>query len=553
MASPPKLFQHELGDRRGMDEATAGGFGRFGRLFPDQVGIEYSEDALWALAETMIKADDGQFFNERDDDENLQIPAGYTYFGQFVDHDLTLDTTSIGEREDDPDATANFRTARLDLDSIYDRGPFASPHLYNSDFTLIVGEDRAPTPHAPVQTVHDHIRGPGDHALIGDPRNDENTIVGQIHTAFIAFHNKVITTPELMAGLDTGWDRFRRAAQITRWHYQWVVVHDFLKRITEPAIYADITQTGSLPRLRYYRPEPEHYPFIPIEFSVAAYRFGHSMVRPSYALNAVVGTQQARKPADPTQAKRIPIFKAGAGPLDDLRGFRPLPGSWGIDWGYFLEMPGTAPATQVGDGVLQPSYRIDTLLVEGLARLPDHAGQTLRRQSLPFLNLLRGSMMRLPSAEQVASRMALPTGGVGRFPLMDEKTIWSAGSRMAKPDEPELVALRARRAALASKFRDGHGQYHTPLWYYVLREAEWYATWSPSDPQGKANGANEADIFGGHHLGPMGSTIVLETFMGLLQADPFSILHKPGWRPMTPIADPAKTFGLAELVKWALT
>lgn len=540
--------QHSLGDRRGMDEATAGGFGRFGRLFPTRIGIEHSEDALFRLAETMIKADDGQFFNEPDDDENLLIPSGYTYFGQFVDHDLTLDTTSIGEREADPDALDNFRTARLDLDCIYDRGPIASPHLYDDDYALLVGNAKAPPKVGPVQTAHDHVRGPGGRALIGDPRNDENSIVGQIHTALIAFHNKVIRDATLMAGLVERWDRFRRAAQITRWHYQWVVVHDFLKRITTPAIYADVTQTGSLPRLRYFRPPAGRYPYMPIEFSVAAYRFGHSMVRPSYALNQFVGTSA-------TAAKRVPIFKPGTvGPLDDLRGFRELPDAWGIDWGYFLDLPGSPPAKQQGKGTLQPSYRIDTLLVEGLARLPDHAGQPERRQSLPFLNLLRGSTMRVPSAEQVAAEMALPTGGVGKFPLMDASNIWSAGSRMAKPDEPALKDLRDRRRALASLFRDGSGQNHTPLWYYVLREAEWYSTWSSTtDTEGVGKGGGRADIFGGHHLGPMGSTIVLETFMGLLAADSFSILHKPGWRPMRPIADPAKPFGLADLIRWALT
>ena len=86
--------QHNLGDRRGMDAAIAGGYGRYGRMFPE-IGIEYDEHALAQLAETMIKQDDGQFFNTADDDENALIPAGYTYFGQFVDHDITLDLTSI--------------------------------------------------------------------------------------------------------------------------------------------------------------------------------------------------------------------------------------------------------------------------------------------------------------------------------------------------------------------------------------------------------------------------------------------------------------------------
>ncbi len=561
MASPPKKFamQHNLGDRRGMDEAVAGGYGRFGRMFPDQIGIEYNEEALWQLAETMIKKEDpGQFFNLGDEDENPTIPAGYTYFGQFVDHDLTLDQTGIGERESDPGATSNFRTARLDLDSVYGRGPFGSPHLYSNDFTLLTGADITPPKPGPVQTRHDHLRGPADHALIGDPRNDENNIVAQIHTAVIACHNKVMRTASLMAGVHQRWERFQRAAQITRWHYQWVVVHDFLAKVTHKAIYADVMSSGSLPRLRYYNAPSAKYPYMPIEFSGAAYRFGHSMVRPSYALNAVVGVDQEH-PMQPGQIqnRRIPIFDAAQSDVHgDLRGFRKIPAAWGIDWGYFLKMPGRMPETQhLGAGALQPSYRIDSLLVRGLAVLPDHMAETERKRSLPFLNLLRGSMMRLPSAEQVASRMSLPTGGVGTFPLLDPVTIWSAGSRFAKPVEDDLTELRDRRAALAPMFKDGLGQNHTPLWYYILREAEWYSTWSAdqNDPEGSGKHGGEADIFGGHHLGPMGSTIVLETFMGLMIADTTSILHKPGWRPMVPIADPTKDFGLAELIEWALT
>jgi hypothetical protein len=543
-------MQHNLGDRRGMDAATAGKFGRFGRMFPLDVGIEYDPDSLWHLAESMIKADPGQFFNEPDSDENVLIPAAYTYFGQFVDHDLTLDKTSIGARQSDATAMVDFRTPRFDLDSVYGGGPVGDPFLYDkTTFMLLQGETIRPAKPGTVQTAHDHIRGPKDAALIGDPRNDENLIVAQLHTAIIAFHNKVVATPALMAGLSDKWDKFCRAAEITRLHYQWVVLHDFLRKITHPAIFKDVVETGGMPRLRYYPQDGAVFPYMPIEFSGAAYRFGHSMVRPSYALNAGMGVLQSGK-------KRIPIFDASQNAPDgDLRGFRKAPPGCGIDWGYFLDLPGTAPAKQAGKGLLQPSYRIDTLLVEGLARLPDHGSLAPRQQSLPFLNLLRGSMLRLPSAEQVAAHMGLASGAIGRFALMDPENIWSAGSRMANPkSEPDLKDLRAARAKLRPMFKDAGGQNHTPLWYYILREAEWYSTGLGNDNEGKGGPGKPADIFGGHHLGVMGSTIVLETFLGLMQADASSLLHRPGWRPMTPIAGgKPEGFDLAAMIKWALT
>ena len=163
-------------------------------------------------------------------------------------------------------------------------------------------------------------------------------------------------------------------------------------------------------------------------------------------------------------------------------------------------------------------------------------------------------MLRLPTAEQVAAKMMMPFGGIARFPLMDAVNIWSAGSRRAKPHgtptgNADVDALRIERAKLRPLFEG-----HTPLWYYILREAEWYATWDEGDaPTLDEDARGAKDILGGHHLGPMGSVIVLETFLALLNADPGSFVHQAGWRPMTPIAQPGADFVLEDMIRWALT
>ena len=535
---------HSQGAHRGLDAAANGEFGRFGRMFAGLEGPEFDEDALEKVANAMLKDDPGQTFNLTDEDENPTISAGYTYFGQFVDHDLTLDKTSMGEAEADPDAIANFRSPALDLDSVYGNGPWGDVVLYDEDFKLQVSTSRIAQPAATgfVQTQFDHRRASDGTALIGDPRNDENVIVAQLHQAFVMFHNKIMDTNSLMGGIPAGErsERFRRARRLAVWHYQWVVIHDFLKKICQPEIYDDIVNPGGAPRLRLYNDPGPLYAYMPIEFAGAAYRFGHSMVRPSYALNKKVGTDQA--------TKRIPIFKDKALPGEDLRGFAPIHADYGIDWGYFFNsIPGDAPATQLGTGTAQNAYRIDSILVDPLGKLvnPDIPKQPARGRNLAFRNLLRGSRLRLPTAEQVAIELGMKGFPAARFPFLSPEQIWSAGSRHAptgQTNNPTIEDFRDRRKGFEITFAGA-----TPLWYYILREADWYG--APKAKAGKPN-----DILGGHHLGPIGSIIVLETFLGILMKDEGSILHQAGWRPRSPIAGSSPNkFDLPALLKWALT
>ena len=518
------------------------------------------EAGLADLAKAMVKQDDGAPITEREPaDENDRIPAGYTYFGQFVDHDISFDPTPLGAKQVDRDALVDFRSPALDLDSVYGRGPADQPYLYERDgLRLRVGPPPNPQVLAPVQTKADIQRLADGTAILGDKRNDENKIVSQLHGAFIAFHNKVVLDDALLdsfgADRSTPEARFAAAASIVRWHYQWVVVHDFLQRICEPGMVEEVLNPGGTPRLQHYLKTEAKYPYMPLEFSGAAYRFGHSMVRPSYSLNKVV---LARKEGgDPTK-ERIPTFSRDPRGTENLNGFPgTLPPFWGIDWSFFLDdVESVAGGVQVGGkpAVLpQPAYRIDALLAEPLQDLPEFFNAAVPPGSpgsivgnLAFRNLKRGQLLRLPSGQAVSRAL-------GIAPLSDD-ILWGAGSRIPLPKDGDadlreaLEQTTEARRAVRSRWVDPHGaplKCNAPLWYYILREAEYYGATEPS---------REGSPMGGQHLGPVGSRIVAETLIGLLWLDPTSFLHSSrGFRPL-PAMSGGKPLTLGRLVSFALT
>jgi hypothetical protein len=288
---------------------------------------------------------------------NADIPSGYTYLGQFIDHDITFDPVSSLQRQNDPDALHNFRTPRFDLDSVYGRGPSDQPYLYEKSGGITrmrLGEDVGVAPGEPSGAGPDLPRNAPRRlngqevffgtALIGDPRNDENILVSPLHLTMLQFHNKVIEMVAATTPL-TDDNLFKEAQRLVRWHYQWVVVHDFLRRIVGAEVIADILRTETFragdadvslacPTFRFYHPENSAY--MPVEFSVAAYRFGHSMIRGRYDINTFV--KNARGEA----GGPIPIFGPEQ-PQDDelanLNGFRRLPPQWAVEWEFFSTCP----------------------------------------------------------------------------------------------------------------------------------------------------------------------------------------------------------------------
>lgn len=465
--------------------------GMFGRLFPDLPRFEPDEAALTELGLAMLDPAPPPPATEPQDPagDNRAIPAGYTYLGQFVDHDISLDLTSLGEQNTDPQATANFRTPKMDLDSLYLLGPAGSPHLFQRAdrdlFEIGVTGPSTGGSNIPGSLPNDLPRGPNGFALAGDHRNDENLIVAQLHLAMLKFHNEVVA--ELRrSGPPSGLDVFAEARRIVTWHYQWVVLHDFLERVADPAVVHDVLANGR----RFY-----HFgdwgAFLPVEFSVAAYRLGHSMVREDYSFNRVFAPKGPNIPPEQggelVTATLALLFK-----FTGLSGdTQPVPTNWVIDWRRFFRLAGS------DDVLFSLSRKINPLITQQLHELP---GPPDMSTSLAVRNLLRGRKMGLPTGQAVAHKMCLP-------PL-------SRDQLAAGPD-----------GAVAAR----HGfDSHSPLWWYILKEAE-----AATD---------------GERLGPVGSRILAEVFVGLLESDPKSFLSQQrDWAPELPSTE-AGRFEMADIL-----
>ena len=354
----------------------------------------------------------------------IPIPAIHTYFGQFVDHDITLERGSDKIQLSDPRVLplseiakniVNSRSPDLELDSVYgpDVDGVLSPRDPSNPAKLLIAEvEHFLGLPAGKDTWHDFPRDPNDHsALIGDPRNDENIIVGQLHIAFLRAHNVLVDCCY----------QFDQARKLLRQHYQWIVLDDFLEAITDPSIVKLIRKRGP----RFFNPPPGAF-FMPLEFSVAAFRFGHSRVRADY---------------DNFNEKH------DEGGLDLL--FRPsrrLLDDWVIEWPSFLD-------SENSERFPRP---LDTSLTRLLLRLPP---PTLSgpnpQQNLAIRNLLRGYILRMPTGQAVAKAMA----SQGIFPMTPEEII---SVTKEFPGQPEIL----EKAGFLTR---------TPLWFYILAEAKFYS------------------------------------------------------------------------------
>jgi hypothetical protein len=491
--------------------------GPFGRIFravpPADFGPDDKTtlDNLAALATAMIAGPDPA--KDGPDAEESGIPAAYTYFGQFIDHDLTFDPASSLQKQNDPDALVDFRTPQFDLDNIYGRGPDDQPYMYNADsrtFTLGNPLTGAPQVNANAKDLQRNIL---ERALIGDPRNDENVIVGQLQGLWHRFHNKI-------AADNPSWP-FPRVQQEVRFHYQWVLLHDFLPTIVAKGVLEHVLPAGKDHKLIIDKGNLKffhfkEFAFMPLEFSAAAYRFGHSMVRPGYRLSGTVGP--------------LPIFAPGNSV--DLRGFKAPHPDWAIDWRRLIDLVPLDYGTLVDNpdqndpknqNRLQLAYRIDTSLVNPLSNLPPSVAKN--PSSLALRNLERGWRMRLPSGQDVAKAMGL-------IPLDDDKIL--IGKFTGNPaDIVSTVATLGDGTSFAG---------NCPLWTYILAE-----TVESTVVVKTLEGDKPIKT---RKLGAVGGRIVAETFVGLLLADSSSYVSlNPLWEPTLKVNG---VFGLRELIQHAL-
>ncbi len=462
MASGCPVSHHGVSKALGCQHA---GFGAFGTLFNPALPRFEFRDELMSLI-----AGPGQLMHdESQDSPDSALPAAYTFFAQFIDHDVTLDTQSdLNRLGQEPTDIKNQRTFSIDLDCVYGLGPGANPLLFdqNRPGFLATGTDAG--------RPWDLARSGTGAALIGDPRNDENIFVAAMQLLWIRFHNAMLLSN--LGAANTNGARFEAVETTVRHHYQYIVLYDFLCRVCHRETFdfaiGEIEKAAAQRRAALESDPnaglPAAYPLVfthsgphgtpmPIEFSVAAFRFGHTTVRDRYPANA--------------RQLNIELFDEEFGTL----GFTELPEALAVDWRFQLEVD---PCV---DPVNAKSF--DELFPNEIMTLPDAiVGATSpNNRSLAFRNLARGRSLGLPSGEAVADELKAHYSTVRVIPfaeLFDEAAFPGKGN----------AANRARELA-----EEAGG---TPLFFYIMREAHIET--------------------GGATLGPVASAILLEVFGRML-------------------------------------
>jgi hypothetical protein len=462
---------------------------RFSRMLPAQHGHQLQVNKLRRLALRLTRQADASGAST--------VPAGYTYFGQFVAHDLSFDLTDAGlGSELSVTRLVQARSPALDLDALYGDGPCdpnSARFFAGGGPELRVGRT-TPVAHVPELIGYDLPRGDGAidaerrMAVIPDPRNDDNLAVAQIHAAFIRLHNRVVATQTAAsAPVEL---RFEQARAIVTKHFQWLIWHDYLPLICDSAVLRAVWQEGR----KVFEPhaDSDEPPTMPLEFSFAAFRLGHSMVRPVYDWNVH---------AELTLGDLFAHSARGG----DLGNGTQLRSTRVVDLRRLFRFPGDdgpLPAVQ-----LNLARRIDTRLTSTLRHLPrgtfgDAAAPVEMDENLAFRNLMRARDLGLATGQDMAALLA-PHG----VAALGEEQLGAAGAEL------EVLGRRGRR--------------HTPLWVYVLREAE----------------------LNGGVLHGVGARIVAETFHRAIHGSRISILDEPTWQP-TLGAGP-HPYTLADLLLWA--
>jgi hypothetical protein len=465
---------------------------RFSRMGPKGTGRQVGDPIRVKTGNAMAAGGGGA----------SQIPAGFTYLGQFIDHDLTFDKTKVMLGQNvSPTQLLQARSPSLDLDSLYGAGPAdpGSAKFYEADGLHLKMGKTVAADGFPAKDDFDLPRGAGTtaarkrKAVIPDPRNDENLAVAQTHLAFIRFHNRVVDTlpPSVPPA-----QRFDQARETVTGHYQWMIRTDYLPRICAQGVVNSVFNNGR--RAFEVGAIPTDVPTMPIEFSVAAFRLGHSMIRRAYNWNKRFDNGDGL-------LDLLFDFSGGSG---NLRGGQRLPSNWIADFRRLYDFREAGRANlAVPEGKFNRAMRIDTTLVTPLKTLP---GFPRGRANLAFRNLTRAKMVRLATGQQMAT--FLKNKGV---------TLTRLTKAQLRNGKDGATLDRLTRPQRAAFLRD------TPLWFYILREAEFN--------QGRLKG--------------VGARIVAETFHRAMEGSQTSIVRDPGWRPT--LGPNNTTFRMVDLLLFA--
>jgi hypothetical protein len=474
---------------------------RFSRMGPSGANRQLGESSRKKIANEMAAGGGGAG----------QIPAGFTYLGQFIDHDLTMDKTKLLLREQrSPAQLQQGRSPALDLDSLYGAGPQdpGSAKFYEADgIHLKMGKTKAEGGF-PAMDGFDLPRGAGNttakkrKAIIPDGRNDENLAVAQTHLAMIRFHNRVADS--LPASLPPA-QRFTKARELVTKHYQWMIRTDYLPRICAPGVLNNVFNQGR--KAFEVGVQADKMPTMPIEFSIAAFRLGHSMIRAAYNWNKAFDNGSGF-------LGYLFEFSAGGG---QLAGATRLASNWIADFRRLYDFgEANKPNLEVPEGKFNRAMRIDTALVNPLKNLPPETfgGPGVDfddpRANLAFRNLTRARMVRLATGQQMAT--FLKAKGVNLTKLTNAQIRnGSNGADLSLLTQPQLDAF----------LKD------TPLWFYILREAE----------------LNNGKLKG------VGARIIAETFHRAMEGSQFSIVRDTSFKPS--LGPNNSTFRMVDLLLFA--
>jgi hypothetical protein len=440
-------------------------------------------------------------------EENIGVPAGYSFLGSLIHDDSTFRQIGSATAEGEPGSSFGGYAPAFNLHTIYGFGPNIQPYFYRrvgrgigdgrDRLKMNLGDFLGGSVADPAARDLPRVSNEDGEsvALVPDARTEDSIIKAQLHSMMLRFHNRLIDIREDAS--------FHEVRQAVRFHFQWIVIHDFLRRfVQDDVLYAVLPHlekgtnpAQDPPQLRFFR--PDQGTGMPIEYELAVVRFGHSTVRQTFKLN------QNTPP--------IPFFSLTPTQQAGLQGGRACPPGWAIDWKLFFEMR-TEPQSRM-HGPPQYSAKIDTAVPSTVAM---HIPATSRKGfSLAYRNLLRGLRAGIPCGQAVSKFMNCT-------PIPDDSLTVGRATERDSPTNKRIIDISPR-------FRN-----NAPLWYYVLAEAQ----------------QQFVDDRTPTRLGPLAGRIFAEVLVGLMWANRASYLRsEPSFQPYPELCSTSGQFSMADLLR----